>query len=184
MTMLRQQELQAELAKDVEVAMEEACARLEVGAVDTSSWTEFADFFQKPLSKSFIYEFNDRDGLGEIRRVLACSSISVVASTKEKAMEALRADLVKLTLLPWVEVKAFLCKPSTIKLAHPLLPFEGEGDTTVTIDLSGPRPAQTRYAAFCFLHGRQALVPLDRDLLLKLGLEHAVYEGEVGKFVG
>lgn len=140
-----------------------------VKKVDTSSWTEFGDFFQKPETKSFIYEFNDQEDGHEIRRVLASSFVSVRASTKEKAVEALRADLVKLTLLPWVEVKAFLSKPATIELAPPLL---------------GEQAGQPQYAAFCFLHGRQGQELLTKDLLQKLGLEHACYEAEVGKFVG
>lgn len=166
--------------------MTENSATLHIESVDIGSWTEFPEeFFRKPPSQSYIYEFNDRDDVGEIRRCLASSFISVVASTKEKATEALRADLLKLTQIPWVEVKAFLAPPSTIALA-PVDPQLGEiPNATITWDLSGkPRPGVKRWAAFCFLHGRQGLMPFDRDLLLKLGIEHAVYEGEVGKFVG
>lgn len=186
-----------DLKADMDKALATASNTLHLEAIDTSSWTEFGAFFKAPASKNINYEWNSfahpSAPLG-IRRLSPCAFISCVADTREKAIEALRADLLKLRNAAHVEVRAFLALPATINLATPII--DGEvADTTVTVDLRFNQPAKKRVAAFCFVHGGAvvdrytedfnavAFRHLDQVFLRELGLKYATIEGEVGKRV-
>lgn len=157
-----------------------AAAALNIETVDTSSWREFGDFFDRPESRSMIYQWTD-DG----RQYLAQAAfLSVVSTDKDYAIHTLRRDLLKLKLAPFVSVKAFLAKPSVIALVTDPDPGE-QADTTMYKDLRGPVPAKRRWAAFCFLHGMRFLPPngeeaLTQKVLQQLGCGTAVREGDVG----
>lgn len=172
-----------ELAKALEAGGYDAkptpATTITIGAIDTSSWTEFGDFFDRPLSRSLNWEFEE--DFNQIS--LPCGFISLVADTPEQATAALRQDLLKLRQSPAI-IKAYLAKPSLIPLATPVLPGE-PSDTTTHVDLRGPVPAKRQWAAFCFLHGFTveeggAYRPLDKWNLDRF-LGSAVLEGQVGK---
>jgi hypothetical protein len=156
---------------------------LKVEEVDISGWTEFWDFFDKPMSKSTVYQYPGVEGTPGL--LLPCAFISVVSANKKQAVARLRRDLWKLHNST-ARVVAFLAKPSVIELVSE--PRENEiADTVMTKDLRGPVPAKRRYAAFCFLHGYRDdrrlgewPVNLDQRTLKTLGIDSAVSEGEVG----
>lgn len=166
-----------------------AATEVKMETIDTSYWTEFGDFFDRPLSNSLLWLFDEvLPSQQKVRRVIPCGFISVVSTDKEKAVAELRAELFKLRQSPAI-IKAYLAKPSTIELVLPL--ENGEtSDTTSYVDLRGPVPAKKGWAAFCFLHGFTVenpgaapypeYRPLDKTNLDRF-LTSAILEGEVGR---
>ena len=157
-----------------------AASALTIEPVDTRDWREFGDFFDRPDSRSVVYQWSE----GGRQYMAQAAFLSVVSTDKDFAIHTLRRDLLKLKLAPFVSVKAFLAKPSVIALVCDPDPGE-QPDTTMYKDLRGPVPAKRRWAAFCFLHGMRFLPPngeeaLNRKSLQQIGCGSAVNEGETG----
>lgn len=151
-------------------------AQLKVEQIDTTSWTEFQKgFFDKAVVKSTLLQ-TSLDG--ERTSVLPCGFLSVLSVDKEKAVEALRQELLLLSNSVGVVVKGFLAKPSTIELVRLAKPGE-VADVPVVVDLSGHQPGKRIWAAFCFVHGFIAKA-FTVENMRELGVSGAVLEGSAG----
>lgn len=173
------------LEKDLDNAVDHLkTIEIKIEQVDTKDWAEFGNFFDAPTNPFSPLEFNDSVGT---RHLIPCAFLSVVHSDKQKAIDALRKDLLKLWEHPDVVVPGFLAKPSVIEIRSILLKPGEVPDTTTCTDLRGPIPAKRRWAAFCFLFGYfervypHEVVALNKKNLTELGLVSACLEGEVGK---
>lgn len=158
-------------------------ATLTVVSVDTDPWVEFSDgFFDRPLSKSTLFQTIDQDNRN---LVLPCAFLSAVSVSREKAIAELRRDLVNLDVAD-VQIKAYLAKPSTLELRVPVRPGESS-DCEIVVDLRGGVPGKKKYAAFCFIHGYRESITgpeaLSLEVLAELGIKTATLEGMVGSEV-
>lgn len=173
---------------------------LKVGTLDVSSWTEFGDFFDKPLSKrtnqNFLIQMKrNTDSFGNwvsgdyIQVMLKLGFIAFTSDNQDKAIMALRNELLKIHKAPDAVVRGFLAKPSVIKLARCCKDGETP-DRMGVIDLSGEKPLKQYYSAFCFIHGYLAytilntgrgfsVISLDENGLEILGVKHT-QEGHIG----
>lgn len=135
--------------------------RLEVEAVDVSSWTELGDFFNHPDSKSvhfsrdeILKDLDELEDLGDAafgRVLYPCCFLNHSNVDRDQAVAALRAELKQVQDLGGEPV-AFLARPSVIQLVR--LAKDGETqDAEITVDLGGPRPGKKYYVALCFLFG-------------------------------
>jgi hypothetical protein len=133
-------------AKKTEAKKTEA-GPYKVESIDISTWKEFGTFFNRPVARSTVYTEYERDPLhldypysDYVRVVYSCCFVSAAASTKAKAVKALRADLLKAVKAGAVSI-AFLARPATLKLSKSLKLPE---------ILKLPKG---KVAAFCFLFG-------------------------------
>jgi hypothetical protein len=154
-------------------------SEFKVELIDTSSWTEFGDFFDRPMSKSMYYIWNEPLNESDWFQVSnPVGFISLVSENKDKAIAELRSELLKLKQSPAV-IKAYLAKPSVLETHQSL------------------STGNSNWIAFCFLHGYThegfrveypdlppypIFRPLDKENLERF-ITCAATEGEIGKNV-
>ena len=152
-------------------------AQLKIDEIDTTSWTEFREgFFDKPLIKSVLWQ--GKLAGTEHNSVMPCGYLSVISVDKEKAIEALRQELLVLGNSIGVVVTGFLAKPSVIELVRLAKPDETP-DVPVVVDLKGHQPGKRIWTAFCFVHG-YIVKPFTVDSMREMGISGATLEGEAG----
>jgi len=169
---------------------------LVVGCTPFHEWTEFGDFFNKPMSRSILFQedlpdelYEKKDGdapwRGLKRVVTSCTFLGTMNIDRDKAIATLREELLKLKNTPDVDVRAFLATPSIIEGVRPCKDGETP-DTYYCQDLLGPQPGKRNWIAFCFLHGYRRLSDgtlqyLSPEVLKSIGVTIGVQEGQCGE---
>jgi hypothetical protein len=179
------QKMIEELSKAIEAGpMINVESTIKIEPIDTSGWSDLEPWFlEAPLVNKYILttiEAIPNSSIGQ--RMATCVSFLSVSSTDaNKATDKLYRELVKIQD-NGIFTKAFLAKPSLLSGVRPLKNDE-KPDTTIIIDLSGPKPGKKLWiaASFVFLYKfvNGVYTPIWKEELDKI-TDIAVLEGQAG----
>jgi len=168
---------------------------LDINEIDTSRWSHpdiLNNIISLPIRKSTLLQFDEPQiysgGPITTRFVIPAGFLSVVCTNRKDAEHILHVELIKLCRVEGIVIKSIMVRPSVLTCYSE--PRTGEKPTCAC--QFGPddiRPAITRYAAFCILHGYGYLpgmepgadpVGLSPETLRTIGIRIGRLEGRLG----